>query len=82
METSWLSFRDAVYKAASETLGKPTRKHRDWFDENCEEIGKLLKEKHSLMRAHTSDPDSIPKHEAYKRMRNIVKDKLSAMEDE
>ena len=45
---SWENFRDQVYSVGADVLGFKTRKHRDWFDENCTHINGLLKTKHEL----------------------------------
>ena len=58
VEDSWTSFRDTMYAAAYETLGFTKRKHQDWFDENNEEITKLLEKKKRLHRAYVSDKSS------------------------
>ena len=47
-EEQWRSLKNAVYSAASDVLGKPTRKHADWFDESNEEIMELVNKKNSL----------------------------------
>ena len=37
-----------VHSSAATTIGHPSRKHQDWFDENDEEIKLLLEEKHCV----------------------------------
>ena len=44
-EEQWRSLKNAVYSATSDVLGKPTRKHKDWFDESNEEIMELVNAK-------------------------------------
>ena len=39
-------FQNMVHTSTATTLGHPSRKHQDWFDENDEEIKSLLEEKH------------------------------------
>ena len=41
-------FQEVVKSSAATTIGHPSRKHQDWFDENDEEIKLLLDEKHCL----------------------------------
>ena len=48
VEADWATLRELVYNTATEILGPSSRKHRDWFDENCDEIKQLLDEKHRL----------------------------------
>ena len=38
VEADWATLREMVYNTATEILGPSTRKHKDWFDENCDEI--------------------------------------------
>ena len=45
-------FQKVVHSSAATTIGHPSRKHQDWFDENDEEIKLLLEEKHCLHKAH------------------------------
>ena len=48
------------------TLGHPSRKHRDWFDENDDEFKSLLKDKHRLHKAHQDGTISVSKKAAYR----------------
>eukprot|EP00795_Rhopilema_esculentum_P004053 gene4053-20229_t len=51
----WRSLKNAVFSAASDVLGKPTRKHADWFEESNEEIMELVNEKNSLFHRTLDD---------------------------
>ena len=42
------------YSSVATTLGLPSRKHQNWFDENGDKIQRLLEEKHRLHKAHQS----------------------------
>ena len=44
-EENWTVFQKVVHFSAATTIGHPSRKHQDWFDENDEEIEVLLEEK-------------------------------------
>lgn len=48
VETDWKTLSELIYSAATEILGSSTRKHEDWFDENCGDIKQLLEEKQCL----------------------------------
>ena len=54
-EENWTVFHKTVLSSAASTLGHPSRKHQDWFDENDDEIQRLLEEKHRLHKAHQDD---------------------------
>ena len=64
VEADWATLRELVYNTATEILGPSTRKHKDWFDENCDEIKQLLDEKHRLHQAYLSSPKSTSKKDA------------------
>ena len=60
-EENWTVFHKTVLSSAASTLGHPSRKHQDWFDENDDEIQRLLDEKHRLHKAHQDDTSSVSK---------------------
>ena len=80
IEETWSRFRDTVYAAANETLGLNKRKHQDWFDENNEEITKLLEEKNRLFRAYLSNKSTSSKA-ALDNIRSTVQRKLREMQN-
>ena len=45
-------FQNVVHSSAATTLGHPSRKHLDWFDENDEEMKSLLEEKRRLHKPY------------------------------
>ena len=51
VDTQWKTFRDAAYGAALNKLGKLTRRHQDWFDENDEELQTLIRKKNAAYAA-------------------------------
>ena len=76
-----MAFRDVVHETALDILGPSTHKHKDWFDENGEEINSLLEEKHSLHKIYLNNPNSTPIKDAYNAARRTVQQKLRQMED-
>ena len=74
-------FRDSAHSIAFETLGLVTRNHQDWFDENDQEIQKLLEEKRRLLRAHQHDPTCTAKKAAFNSTRSTVQTKLRLVQD-
>ena len=81
VEADWATLRELVYNTATEILGPLTRKHKDWFDENCDGIKQLLDEKHRLHQAYLSSPKSTSKKDAYNTIRKTVQQKLRQMQD-
>ena len=49
------TFYKTVHSSAATTLGHPSRKHQDWFDENDDEIHGLFEENHRLLKAQQDD---------------------------
>ena len=80
VEESWESFRNTVYVAAYETLGPTKRKNQDWFDENDEEVTKLLEEKHRLHRVLINNK-SPSNQAAFNNIRSTVQHRLRQMQD-
>ena len=80
-EENWTVFHKTVLSSAASTLGHPSRKHQDWFDENDDEIQRLLEEKHRLHKAHQDDTSSVSKKAAYSNICKTVQTKLRDMQD-
>ena len=55
-EENWTDFQKVVHSSAATTIGHPSRKQQDWFDENDEEIKLLLEEKHCFSKTSLSPP--------------------------
>ena len=51
-EEYWTVFHKTSHSSAVTTLVHPSRKHRDWFDENDDEIQRLFENKTRLHKAH------------------------------
>ena len=64
-EENWKIFHKTIHFSAATTLGHPSRNHQDWFDENDDEIQRLLEEKHRLHKAYQDDTSSVSKKAAY-----------------
>ena len=73
VEPVWAALRGTVYNTATESLGPSTREHKDWFDENAEDIQYLLDEKNRFHKVHLS----VPRKDAF----NTIQIKLHQMQD-
>ena len=82
-EENWTVFQKVVHSSAATTIGHPSRKHQDWFDENDEENKLLLEEKHCLRKAHRyqDDTSSVSKKAAYNNIYKTVQNRLRDMQD-
>ena len=80
-EENWTVFHKTVHSSAATTIGYSSRKHQDRFDENDDEIQRLLEEKHRLHKAHQDDTSSVSKKAAYSNICKTVQTKPSDMHD-
>ena len=58
---TWENFKDQVYSVGEDLLGFRQKKHKDWFDENDQNINALLLEKQHLMKK-SSTPVTETRH--------------------
>lgn len=58
----WNQFKGMVTEPAKDVLGPKQRVHQDWFDENNEELNKILEQKRSTF----IDINSMPKKDRFK----------------
>ena len=80
-EENWRVFQNVVHSPAATTLGHPSRKHQDWFDENDDEIESLLEEKHRMHKTHQDDTRSVSKMSAYSNICKTDQNRLRDMQD-
>ena len=64
-----------------ETAWAATRKHKDWFDENCTEIQQLQVEPRRAYNAHLDDPKSASKKDTPRNVRSTIQLKLRQIQD-
>ena len=81
VEADWATLSELVYNTATVIQGPSSRKHKNWFDENCDEIKQLLDEKHLLHQAYLSSPKSTSKKDAFITILKTVQQKLRQMQD-
>lgn len=80
-EHAWSVFRDAVFSAAETALGFRKRKHQDWFDQNDQDILKLIEAKRTAHAAWLSDKNSASKHNLFKQLRRQVQSRTRELKD-
>ena len=80
-EENWTVFQKVVHSSAATTIGHPSHKHQDWFDENDEEIKMILEEKHCLHKVHQDDTSSVSKKDAHNNICKTVQNRLRDMQD-
>ncbi|XP_076069222.1 uncharacterized protein LOC143041277 [Oratosquilla oratoria] len=56
VEDHWTTLRDAMTRAAEETIGFARKKHQDWFDENDETISLLIETKRQTRLTMENQP--------------------------
>ena len=56
-DEEWAALQQVVYNTAKTYLGKPDRKHQDWFDPNDQELQTLYEQK------RRSPPESVANQE-------------------
>ena len=70
-----------VHSSSATTFEHSSCKHQDWFDEDDDEIQRLLEDKHRLHNAHHDDTSSVSKKAAYSNICKTVQTKLGDMQD-
>ena len=63
-EENWTCFQNVVHSSTATSLGHISRKHQSSFDENDEDIKRILEEKHRLNNAHQDGTSSVSKKAA------------------
>ena len=80
-EENWTVFQKVVHSSAATTIGHPSSKHQDWFDENDEEIKLVLEEKRCLHKAHQDDTSSVSPKAVFNNICKTVQNRLRDMQD-
>ena len=62
------SCQNVVHFTFATTIGHPSRKHQDLFDENDVENKSILEERRHLHKAHQDGTSSVSKKAAYSNM--------------
>ena len=81
LNEKWDTFSARLLEEATQVLGTAPRKHRDWFDENNQEIQSLLEKKN---QAHTDclrNPSSAILRQRFAKLRSTTQKSLRKIED-
>ena len=81
-ETLWDQLKTAILQTSEEVLGFTTKKNKDWFDENNQEIQELLAKKRSAHQAHLAQPSCPEKKAAFRLVCSNLQRKLREIQNE
>jgi len=81
-ETLWEHLKIAILQTSEEVLGFVTKKNKDWFDENNQEIQELLVKKRSAHQAHLAQPSCPEKKAAFRLVCSNLQRKLQEIQNE
>ena len=81
---TWENFKDQVYSVGEDLLGFRQKKHKDWFDENDQNINALLLEKQHLYEKvlNASHRNKASAEKAYKEHKAILQRELRRMKND
>lgn len=77
----WSGFKHAVYNTAANVLGFRQKQHQDWFDDQDEEVCRLLDIMHATHLAWINNKNDRSKKDLYCRARSAAQKKLRQMKD-
>ena len=81
IEEGWQKFSETLMETGKNVLGFATRKNRDWFDSNMDNIKLLLSKKHKALAAHLANRTSDHLREEWRQARSAAQRELRAMEN-
>lgn len=82
LEERWRNLCCCIRAAAEDTIGLQRKKHRDWFDEQRDDIQDLLKEKNRAHDDCLANPSSVAKRKRWQELRGHSQAKLRQLEDQ
>lgn len=82
IEEEWEVLRDSLKEAAQLSLGTTTRRHQDWFDENDEEISRVINEKRKAKLLWENSRASRTKECTYREKKASAQRRLREIQDE
>ena len=81
-EEQWRQMKTILQETTAETVGLPTRKHQDWFDEADMKIQELLGKKRSCHNHFLAKPDNQAVKSAYETPCSTLQAKLRTMQND
>ena len=82
LENMWDHLKFLIAMASEEVLGFASKKNKDWFDENNQEIQELLAKKRSALQAHRAQPGCPGKKAAFCLACSNLQHELRVMKNE
>ncbi|GFR93096.1 craniofacial development protein 2 [Elysia marginata] len=80
-ENLWDNLKSSILKSSEVTHGYTKRLHRDWFDENNQEVLDLLAQKWAAHQAHLAQPSCTAKKASFRHACTILQSKLRVMQN-
>ncbi|KAL0156964.1 hypothetical protein M9458_048210 [Cirrhinus mrigala] len=81
-ETLWDQLKTAIGKSSIAVLGFASKRNKDWFEENNEEIQALLSRKRVTHQAHLAQPSCNVKKSAFRLICSRLQRKLREIQNE
>ena len=75
-ETLRDQLKSAILQTSEDVLGFTTKKNKDWFDENNQEIQEVLPKKRSSHQAHLAQPSCPVRRAAFRLICSILERQL------
>ena len=75
-EKMWQDLKDTLQKTTAEVAGFSSRKNKDWFDKNDEEIQQLIQDKHSCHQRVLSNPGNQTAKSSYRQACSTLQKQL------
>ena len=81
VEQKWQTFKEAVRKTSEEHMGYITKRHEDWFGDNCTELSELI-ESRNRARSNMLNRNTHSSKAKYKNCSKLLQHKCRALKNE
>lgn len=82
LEEEWTFISNTISNAAKDTIGYNKKKNQDWFDENDNEISRLIDAKRMARLAHEQDTRCQRKKACYHDLKKLCQTKLREIQNQ